>query len=142
MKNISLSTSMIAPCGMNCALCMAYQRDKKHCPGCRYTGKDKSPSCTNCIIINCSKLTSKKNGYCFSCESFPCKRLKGLDQRYRQKYDMSFIANLDFIKNNGIRNFIAKEKQKWACSNCGELVCAHRPNCFKCGKEKKIIQDY
>jgi hypothetical protein len=26
---------LIAFCGMNCTLCMAYLRDKNRCPGCR-----------------------------------------------------------------------------------------------------------
>jgi len=31
-----MSTVLIAPCGMNCRLCMAYQRDKKQCKGCHW----------------------------------------------------------------------------------------------------------
>jgi hypothetical protein len=27
--------ALIAPCGMNCGVCMAYLREKNKCPGCR-----------------------------------------------------------------------------------------------------------
>ena len=31
-KTTAISTNLIAPCGMNCLLCSAYTRDKKHVP--------------------------------------------------------------------------------------------------------------
>lgn len=33
--------SLIAPCGMNCSICMAYLREKNKCPGCRGNDIDK-----------------------------------------------------------------------------------------------------
>ena len=32
---ITISTSLIAPCGMNCRLCLGQIREKNTCPGCR-----------------------------------------------------------------------------------------------------------
>ena len=49
IKN-SNSIRLIAPCGMNCTLCYAYQRTKNHCPGCRTDDEQKAFSCTNCRI--------------------------------------------------------------------------------------------
>ena len=33
---------LIAPCGMNCNICMAYLREKNKCPGCREIDINKS----------------------------------------------------------------------------------------------------
>jgi len=33
---IEMGKEFIAPCGMNCRLCMAYQRDKNQCKGEKY----------------------------------------------------------------------------------------------------------
>lgn len=55
----------------------------------------------------------RKEEYCFSCHKFPCDRLKRLDKRYREKYDVSVIENLEFIRDNGIDQFIESEREKW-----------------------------
>jgi hypothetical protein len=123
----------IAPCGMNCLLCMAYQRNKKHCPGCKMPDENKSKSCVACVIKNCSELRHTNAWFCYSCSKFPCKRLKQLDLRYRTKYGMSMIENLHSIEKHGTENFAAMENNRWKCSVCGSLFCVHRENCQNCG---------
>jgi ribosomal protein L37AE/L43A len=59
--------------------------------------------------------------------------LKQLDKRYRTRYGMSMIDNLNMINEFGIRHFIHNEKDKWICPKCGELICVHRPTCLTCG---------
>ena len=48
---------LIAPCGMNCRLCLGYQREKKHCEGCRneIDIEYKTKACNSCIIKILSK---------------------------------------------------------------------------------------
>ena len=75
--------------------------------------------------------------YCFSCDSFPCARLNHLDERYRAKYGMSMIENLVNIKKVGIRQFIKSEKEKWACPECGEMICVHEPQCLFCKHKRR-----
>jgi hypothetical protein len=70
--------------------------------------------------------------YCFLCDSFPCVRLKHLDNRYRTKYGMSMIGNLENIRKFGIRHFIKTEKERWSCPECGEILCVHKPQCLYC----------
>jgi len=48
---------------------------------------------------------------------------------------MSMIDNLMMISESGIRDFVRKEKEKWTCPECGELLCVHRPACLNCGHE-------
>ncbi|HET7376502.1 MAG TPA: DUF3795 domain-containing protein [Anaerolineae bacterium] len=135
-KTIRIRQKSIAPCGMNCQLCRAYRPDKayiKACPGCRGDDTHKSRSCVTCRIKNCEQMVTGGFKYCFSCDSYPCARLKHLDQRYRTRYGMSMIDNLESIRQSGIRQFIRIEQDKWTCPQCGELICVHRPNCLACG---------
>ena len=129
----AIPTTLIAPCGMNCRLCSAYTRDKKACPGCRGDNSLKAKSCVSCQIKNCEKLGNAGIRYCSGCDSFPCVRLKHLDKRYRTKYGMSMIGNLENIGKLGIRQFIRNEKERWTCPQCGELICVHKPQCISCG---------
>ena len=127
---------LIAPCGMNCAICKAYLREKNKCPGCRVKDDNKAKSCKNCVIINCEVLQKNNFNYCFKCSKIPCTRLKNLDKRYRSKYNMSMLENLIYIEDKGIEAFLEKEKQKWECPRCGGVVTCHGGVCFSCGFEK------
>jgi hypothetical protein len=122
MKKIN--KKLIAPCGMNCGVCMAYLREKNHCDGCK--AGPTSVSCLRCKIRNC---TERKGQYCFDCEKFPCDSLKHLDKRYRTKYEMSEIENLEFIRDNGIDEFVEKENARWV-SDKG-VYCVHKKEYFK-----------
>jgi hypothetical protein len=133
---MSIKMKLIAPCGMNCALCIGYQREKNTCPGCLASDKNKPKYCRTCIIRHCPELTATKSKYCFKCKKYPCPRLKRLDKRYRTRYGMSMIENLEFIKGFGIREFVRREKKKWACKKCGQPVSVHRPDCTYCGHPK------
>lgn len=124
---------LIAPCGMNCGICIAHMRDKNKCFGCNSESGYKASSCINCIIKNCEHIKSSESGFCYDCEKYPCKRLKQLDKRYRTKYRMSMIENLDTIRKFGMAEFLKSENEKWKCTNCGARVSAHRNNCLSCG---------
>ena len=106
----NMDKMLIAPCGMNCSLCVAYQFGKdninkkgfhrKYCPGCIPRGEN----CTH-MGDSCELLAKGSVRFCFLCEQYPCKRLKGLDKRYRTKYHMSMIENLNYIKEKEWRIF-------------------------------------
>ncbi len=115
-------TSFIVPCGMNCGICMAYLREKNKCPGCRGADFNKPVTRVKCKIKNCVIFQLSKAKYCFECEKFPCDNLKHLDKRYRTKYNMSMVKNLENIKTFGIRTFLRTENKKWTCSECGGTI--------------------
>ena len=127
----NLNYSLIAPCGMNCGICVGYLREKKKCPGCNESSLDK-----RCRIRNCKNIKNNQSGFCFECEKYPCSRLKQLDKRYKMKYGMSMIENLENIKNLGLKKFIIKEETRWTCSECGGIICVHRGYCYQCGNRK------
>ena len=123
----------IAPCGMNCGICKGYLREKRKCPGCRMMDKNKPEYCRKCIILHCEILKKNKMKFCSNkCEKYPCTRLKNLDKRYRNKYHMSMLENLDFIKKQGIDKFLEKEKKKWTCPECGGIITCHGGMCLDC----------
>lgn len=129
-----MKSNLIAPCGMNCGICLGYLRDKNKCLGCREMDAYKSSYGRQCIIRSCQVLKKNKVKFCSDkCEKYPCKRLKNLDKRYRTKYGMSMIENLKNIKNLGITKFVKNEKSRWKCHKCGKVLCVHRPICLNCG---------
>jgi len=114
---------------MNYAICRGYLREKNQCPGCNIDSKLKPIYCRLCSIKNCEIIKSKNWKYCSSdCDKFPCQRLKKLDKRYRTKYGMSMIENLQFIKDNGIRKFIQHESKRWIKN--GKILCVHDKKYF------------
>ena len=121
---------------MNFGLCYAFHRFKNHCAGCNSTGSDKPNYCSKCAIKNCEFVSMGKSKYCYDCDDYPCKRIKNIDKRYRKRYGMSMIENLNSIKESGIRMFIKFEKQKWTCTQCGNIICVHRTACLVCGADR------
>ena len=130
------TASLIAPCGMDCGVCMAYVREKNKCAGCRGVNTYKPITRVKCKIKNCVTFRNSSAKYCFECGKFPCDVLKHLDKRYRTKYHMSMIENLETIKNFGIKKFLMNEDVRWTCARCGGTICVHRGYCSECGRKK------
>jgi hypothetical protein len=126
---------LIAPCGMNCGTCVACLRERNRCPGCRGPDDKKSVTRRDCRIKNCAVFHKEDAGFCFECGDFPCDRLKHLDKRYRTKYHMSMIENLENIRKSGIVEFMQNEKIRWTCDRCGGTICVHRRCCYDCGEK-------
>jgi hypothetical protein len=125
---------MIAPCGMNCGLCIGHLREKNPCGGCLSNNDNNKPNvCRSCSVVICEYLAKTESGFCFDCPKYPCKRLCALDKRYSTKYGMSMFENLLFIKENGINSFLESEEEKWKCANCESGLSVHRDNCLNCG---------
>lgn len=120
-----MKKELIAPCGMNCGLCLHYLRVENKCPGC-FNGRKVNGRCIKCAIRLCKE---RKGEYCFECEKFPCERLKRMDDRYRTKYGMSEIENLKCIKECGIECFLEKEEERWV--NEEGTFCVHDKKRYK-----------
>ena len=116
---MTLNKEIIAPCGMNCGLCLHYLRDENKCPGCS-SGRKVNGGCIKCAIKLCKE---RKGEYCFNCDKFPCDRLKRMDKRYQEKYKMSEISNLEAIKQKGIESLLKQEEKKWV--NSDGTYCVH-----------------
>lgn len=138
---MTINPKLISPCGMNCAICASYLAQRNdiknkgvkmpYCAGCRPRNK-------NCTFLKkrCSKLSKGEITFCFECGRFPCKNLITIDERYRNRYRMSMIENLIFIKENGMEEFLEGQVKTWKCQTCGELISCHNGLCFNCELEK------
>jgi hypothetical protein len=122
-------TTLIAPCGLDCAICIAFLREKNRCGGC-YTPERQCRR--NCPVFTCYQV---KDGYHHTCAEFPCRRLKLIDERYRKKYHVSMLDNLAAIREDGIRAFVKSERVRWTCKVCGGTIDVHHYRCSVCGKK-------
>ncbi len=129
-----MDKNLIAPCGMNCGICMAYLRERNKCPGCRGADTNKPVTRVRCKIKNCKVFQKGKAKFCFECENLPCDNLRHLDKRYRTKYNMSMIENLQEIRRNGIEVFLRKQQAKYQCPRCGGTICVHNEKCYGCDR--------
>lgn len=136
-----IKEELIAPCGMNCAICSRYltyvnKLKRSQCPGCRPRG-------VNCTYLfdKCTGINHEANDaavFCFECAEYPCKQINRMDKRYRN-YSMSTKHNLEYIKNEGIDNFIKSQYTKHQCSRCNGVISIHNNKCFKCDTITKLI---
>ncbi len=110
---------LIAPCGMNCNVCLSYLRNDNKCPGC-LSGRIVNQVCIKCPIKLCKE---RRGDYCFDCDKYPCDRLNRLDKRYREKYEMSEINNLEMIRDKGIKHFLEQEEKRWVDPE--GIYCVH-----------------
>jgi predicted enzyme related to lactoylglutathione lyase len=138
VKNDKFTEKLIAPCGMNCRICLGYfgytttgKRRKMKCIGCK--PRDKS-----CAFLKkyCKKLTKKEIDYCYDCSDFPCSHLEKLDKGYRERYNMSMIENLKYIRDNGMDDFLKQQEKKYRCPECGGVICVHNGICYSCKSSK------
>ena len=143
MQERNFQREFIAPCGMNCGICIAFfgytmkgYRRKKPCNTCRSRKNQ-------CAFIQkeCDKVATEQIEYCFECTDFPCANLRTLDKRYRDKYSMSMIENLRYIQANGIEQFLKNEQERWRCPNCGGTICVQNGTCYECG-QISILKGY
>jgi len=132
--------SLAAPCGMYCGACRSYLLLKKNllkesgrksgCEGCRIRNK-------NCTFIkkDCSLIRKNEIDFCYECDNFPCSNLKKVEDRYTQRYNVSFVNNLRKLKEIGLEKWLQEQKLLYKCPDCGGEICIHDAECFDCGYE-------
>jgi hypothetical protein len=131
----SMKRLLLAPCGINCRVCIAYLREKNKCPGCRTNTITKPITRAQCKIKNCHNLQKDNLKFCVECQKFPCERMRQMDKRYRTKYHMSTIENLINMKKFGVSEYVKNEELRWTCPQCGGTICVHKGQCYTCGKK-------
>ncbi len=119
---------LIAPCGLYCGECSAFQDGS--CGGCisrqglclKYT--------EICKIYDCC-VEEKGLRTCCECGEFPCQKLKAFFDTPEWYNDV--IGNLQKIKEKGLKKFLDEEVKR-----VEQLVsCAKRHKIVHCGKCRK-----
>ena len=103
---------MIAPCGLNCAVCSEALREDSPCVGCRNEGR-KGEYCANlCKIVNCEIRKTLPDGFCDRCPQYPCREIVDKECWYVNAYPMieSLMGNLA-LSEKMVLNNSCKEKR-------------------------------
>lgn len=132
-----LNERLMAPCGINCALCSAFLREKNRCPGCRSGSGETRSHFDRCVILNCEFHRNNSESFCINCEKFPCKRMKDLDRRYSKNHGVHIKLNMERIREIGLSAFFAEDLERNKCPECGGVLCMHNDLCYICEAEKK-----
>lgn len=145
MENlIDIDDKLVAPCGMFCGVCSSYlscvnDLKRSKCAGCRTTDKQCDYLFEKCSGINHGIKGTSDAPFCYECEQFPCKEIKRMDKRYRENYGISVISNLEAIRDKGLSQFIADQKEEHQCSSCKEMKSVHNGRCFRCETITKLV---
>jgi hypothetical protein len=105
----------VGACGLDCGLCTKfYTAGPSRCPGC--CGPDFFSKHPSCSFITCCV---EKRGFetCGECPDFPCPKFKSQEEyeaRGLPGYppDGKIIPNLNFIKEEGIREFVRLQQKR------------------------------
>ena len=129
---------MIAPCGLDCSLCMFAHAKEKPCLGCNVDSESKPAFCASwCKIIPCEKRV--KNGYefCDECPDYPCEDMMERETRYTTAYPLkeSPMQNLKDIRTMGMEAFLEQQRKRFTCAKCGGPICIHNGICRDCGSK-------
>ena len=137
-KTKMFTEGMIAPCGLDCSICGQALKSENPCPGCLGPDENKPDFCRErCTIITCEKLKANSYRFCDECPDFPCDACTERETRYMSKYPVreSPAANIADIRKLGMDEFLIRQRDKWTCKLCGEIICVHTGICRGCGKE-------
>lgn len=132
-----MNEQMIAPCGLNCAVCKRALAPEKPCPGCLGESENKPEFCARlCGIRNCRTRAGFPDRFCDQCERFPCGDVMEKEIRYANAYPLIEcpIGNLAFMRQYGMEALIARETQRWTCPDCGGTIAVQTGVCAACGK--------
>lgn len=131
------AADMIAPCGLDCAVCRHALEDEDPCPGCLGPDEEKMAFCVSgCGIVLCEKRTGNGYRFCDECPDFPCPDVLEKENRYAVKYQLteSPLENLRLIRELGMDAFLELEKRRRSCGECGSPVSVQTGRCSGCGK--------
>ena len=129
MPKSDFTENLLAPCGMNCAVCYKHL-GKNPCGGCRMESTSKPEHCRACTIKQCANDNNFR--FCAECNNFPCKRIKSLDKSYRVRYGVSLIEFGKMIQSRDIGDFLQKQSKQYTCSACKGTISLHDGICSDC----------
>ena len=139
----------IAYCGIYCSECSfkvayetqniehlfsmpeKYEKFKKTAlEDCKCLGCKQENICGDCEIKDCA--ISKNLEHCGECLDFPCKLVTNFANDGMPHHKSAF-ENLEYIRNNGMKEFLNKMNEYIYC-DCGAKLSWYLTKCLNCGK--------
>ena len=136
---------LIAPCGMNCALCSRYlayvhHLNRSQCAGCRPSNKHCTYLFAKCSGLNANRAGNADAPFCGECELYPCAQIECMDKRYRSQYGMSIKETMNVIVSDGPEALAQRHAQQFACPKCGDVISIHNRRCFRCESITRLVE--
>ena len=125
------SENLLAPCGMNCAVCYARLRERKPCPGCHGEDERKPKHCRTCRYKECA--AERGVSFCVDCEEFPCSAMRRFDKSYRTRYGASLVEMTQRMRELGTEAHLEEQARMYTCTECGGVLSLHDRACTTCG---------
>ncbi|MBN1591914.1 MAG: DUF3795 domain-containing protein [Candidatus Coatesbacteria bacterium] len=134
-----------SPCGIYCGACgilkdlragrheerarqMNMPPEELKCAGCKTDTI--ADFCVGCKFRDCTK--EKGIEFCFDCDEFPCAELVAF-RNDKWPHHSTVLNNLDTIKEEGVAEWLVRQKKRWSCPECGESFTWYESQCEACG---------
>jgi len=155
--------TLAAVCGLYCEACTLYiatmedparlkklanrfglSEQEMKCYGCR--AEKRGPYChTLCKMFDCA--AEKGVDFCSECPDYPCDQLKKFQTEAPHRIDL--WDDLDFIRQKGWEQWIARVREKFSCPECGAInsaydlscrICVSKPGSAYVSKHEKAVE--
>jgi hypothetical protein len=102
------------------------------CGGCKsgavYVG------CRVCPLRACAE--DKGVDHCIDCADYPCKTYgKWRSAERILPHVGEAVSSLEAIKRDGVKSWLAAQKKRWACPECGTSFSWYAEQCSTCGRK-------
>jgi hypothetical protein len=114
------------------AACLAGVPKKElACGGCKsdtvYAG------CSTCSLRRCAR--ERGIAHCVDCGDYPCKMYSKWQSVAKfLPHTCNAASSLEAIKRDGIAPWLAAQKKRWSCPDCGTPFSWYATECRKCGR--------
>ena len=128
--------TLLAPCGLDCAVCSRHVHGKIPCPGCRARLDEPDSYRRKCVMRACTL----ERGYvtCADCAERPCKRVKTFRKRYMDGYGVDLSAIATAVLQAGAEPYLRADLAAHTCPDCGHLINLHYGVCSGCNRQFPI----
>lgn len=99
------------------------------CFGCR--SSKRAPVCRNCDFVACA--AGRGVEFCSECTEYPCAELTEFQAAKPHRAEL--WEDLNRIRDEGWRTWLAEVEKRYACSTCGTRNSAYDLACRSCGAE-------
>ncbi|MBN1902859.1 DUF3795 domain-containing protein [Candidatus Sumerlaeota bacterium] len=121
-----MKEAQYGPCGLFCGACGATD-----CDGCL---SDKIDDWVRrCKFRKCAR--DNKIEVCCFCPDYPCKEFDDF-MNDKWPHHWTIKENMEYIKENGVKKWLEKQKEEWTCKNCGAEIIWYQREC-SCGAKLK-----